>query len=511
MMTRASHSDVRYHPVPSTDQPGLNGSSHINDSNRSPTLPSTASPLRRAPPIAWFRRSLLTLVTLSACAAVWLLLNFRSLSLLLSPAPFPPPLPHGLPVLARTIALILCEGQPDIHAYTALFPSITADAVFYCWKEDHCGYPTPVTTLPPSHLPPAFIDPTLLLVSPWTSSPNGSVLGFDGRLATIHRRTSTLVTSSTLNPSPSTSPSSPSLSAFYPVHPSVWVLNEASLGQRLTWTGSRNRLLQHVRELEERQGWRWAYLTFMDGDVHLACERLLDKWIPSSQSRMDEARVDASYHYQMLRLLDTAKQLSLASTTGDAGEGVCRMAYDAFLLTAAPARGTVVGVLSRPQPGVDAQVGYDMDAMLNSFQSAALAVLLPYCERYDEVGWWMSQILLNARGLCVFGHTLVVNDVHTREELQVHRAYPKAELESLYGLLDEVKGGLRLYPQRYAAMEKDMQHKSAVFPALLRTYSGWWPDLLEPECHSQAIHNTTQCTWMPTPTALATHTATTST
>ena len=512
MVVRSSHNDVRYHPVPLTDDATPNGHSHSNGTTGPSSHHLSTTPVRR-PLLPWSHRTLLTLSLLGVCAAVWLYLNFPSLSLLLSPHPSPPR-PPGLPVLARTVALILCEGQADLNLYSALYPSITADAVFYCWKDSDCGYPTPRTPAP-SPLPPAFIDPTPLLVSPWTSSPNGSALGYDGHLTTIHRRTSTLVTSSTLlhpssPPSPSPAPPTPPPTSFYPVHPSVWVLNEASLGVRLTWTGSRNRLLEHVRAVEERQGWRWAYLTFMDGDVHLACEKLQAKWLPLTEAAVEAARVGESYHYQMLRLLDTAQQLPLSVTTGQAGEGVCRVAYDAFLLTAAPARGTVVGVLSTPQPGVDAQVGYDMDAMLNSFQSAALPLLLPYCARFDDVGWWMAQILLNARALCVFGHTLVVNDVHTQEELQVHRPYPRIELDGLYTLLDEVKEGMRLYPRKYAAMEKELQHKSAIFPALLRTYSGWWPDLVEPDCLTR-INDTQACAWLPLPTQPLATPSTTST
>ena len=40
------------------------------------------------------------------------------------------------PTIARVLYLFLCENQAEINAYTKAFPSITADVMFLCWKED---------------------------------------------------------------------------------------------------------------------------------------------------------------------------------------------------------------------------------------------------------------------------------------------------------------------------------------------------------------------------------------
>ena len=496
-MALRPHHDARYHLVSRDETTAtVNGSDPTDSHLRDPPSPTAVS--KKTAYAHWSQRPWFRLSLLLSCASIALWASPYPLHSLLPPlSPVPPPpapvLPSGLPILARTISLILCEGQDDIDRYVPVLPSISADVVFYCWKDADCGYPTRSST-PHPDLSPVFIDPVPLLVSAWTSNPNGSVATHDGRLGNVHRHSSLLVTSPALLTSDSIDPTL--AASLYPLHPSVWVLNEKSLGVKLTWTGSRNRLLAHVRALEAGQGWRWAFLTFNDGDVHMQCDPLR-ALLPVTPARIDEARVSGAFHYQWLQLLHTAQRLPLSVPHTDAGELACTVAYHAFLLTAAPARGTIVGVLSTRVAGVDAQVGYDMDAMLNSLQSAALPYLLPYCERFDSTGWWLSQILLNARAMCVFGHTLVMNDVQTREELQVHRDYPRIELDAMYTLFDQVKGEMGVYPAKYAVLEKGMQKKSAVFPALLKLYSGWWPDLLEAECRDTRINDTLSCHWRP--------------
>jgi hypothetical protein len=492
MVMRLSH-DTRYHLVPQTEIKAEEEEVESSDPyEREPVNPPSP---RKPSATQWKPRPLLRLfLLLGLCAVVGLWASPVSWSSLVSHLSSPVvPRPSGLPVLARTISLILCEGQADVDHYLTVVPSITADAIFYCWKDADCGYPTR-SSIPHPELTPAFVDPAELRVSAWTSHPNGSVLTRDGRVGLIHRHSSVLITSADLlSRDPLTDPSL--LSSLYPVHPSVWVLNEKRLGLKLSWTGSRNHLLSHVQRLEERQGWRWAYLTFMDGDIHLQCDSI-KALLPVTQSQIDDALHRGSYHFQFLSFLQAAHEVPLSVRPTDKGELTCTVAYDAFLLTAAPARGTVVGHLSTRVPGVDAQVGYDMDAMLNSLQSSALAFVLPYCERFDSTGWWLSQIHLNARCLCVFGHTLVMNDVQTLEDLQVHRDYPRIDLDAMYVLFDQHKGDLHVYPQKYAELEKSLQKKSAIFPSLLNLYSGWWPDLVEPDCRTH-INDTQTCKWLP--------------
>ena len=42
----------------------------------------------------------------------------------------------SIPILARVLYLFLCENQAEINAYTKAFPSITADVMFLCWREN---------------------------------------------------------------------------------------------------------------------------------------------------------------------------------------------------------------------------------------------------------------------------------------------------------------------------------------------------------------------------------------
>ena len=103
----------------------------------------------------------------------------------------------------------------------------------------------------------------------------------------------------------------------------------------------------------------------------------------------------------------------LKGTTFTSVETPCVILFDTFLLTVAPAIGYVSGALIPIiSQGVKAQVVYQIDAMFNAFHHDAIDLLLPYCTRFDETSWWISQAVLIYRSLCVYGHVIQFNARH---------------------------------------------------------------------------------------------------
>jgi len=43
---------------------------------------------------------------------------------------------NSIPTIARTLYLFLCENQAEIDMYKNAFPSVTADIMFFCWKQN---------------------------------------------------------------------------------------------------------------------------------------------------------------------------------------------------------------------------------------------------------------------------------------------------------------------------------------------------------------------------------------
>ena len=323
-----------------------------------------------------------------------------------------------LPKLARTIYLILCENQAEVDTYARAFPSITADVIYLCWRE-RCRVS-----------PDVLVRKVFVRTWPHRTSRNAS-----------------------------------SRSGFS-IRPRAWVINELDLGltYRTTWTLARNLLLERALEEEHYQGWRWAYFNFLDGDVQINCplaNEILTKNVTEG---------DALIFVQPFR--DLVRQTI--------NEDRCFLLFDVFLLTSAPAIGTVDNM----GPPVlffrlFAQIVYHIDAMFNGFHRDAISFLLPYCPRYDCRTWWTSQAILTYRSLCLYGHSIQFNSI--RIARQTHRPYPR-RMDPFV-----MDNDMNLVPKSLINLKHFMSEKRTVSALVLQHYPGWSYASTSQEC--QQLHS----------------------
>ncbi|CAF1175022.1 unnamed protein product [Adineta ricciae] len=323
----------------------------------------------------------------------------------------------SMPTLARVLYLFLCENQAEVQSYMQLFPSISADAVFYCWREN-CNSS-------------GFRSSKHLYVNSWSSET---------------KRNDKLVS---LEPTP----------LFYPVQSRIFIINEKQLNikNKLTWTTARNKLYELALDEERKQHWRWAYYNFADGDVHTNCplaDQLLTNKIIVDYGNNEEY-LFAPHFFEFMTLTKEVNK-----------EEKCFLLFDAFLLSISPAIATISGTGGTvAYPGLLTQVMYHIDAMFNAIHRDALQFLLPYCPRYDGRSWWTSQAIFVYRSLCLYGHTLTFDGLHIAQ--QAHRLYPR--IGDPWAMDED----MNLVPNFLMNLKNYMKQARFVSPLVLHHYSGW--------------------------------------
>ena len=347
------------------------------------------------------------------------------------------PTPSDPPTLARVLYFFLCESQAEIDAYSLIFPSVSADVAFLCWREN-CN------------------------ASKFRPTRNLSVVFWSSSL----ERDRTLVLSSNDSLAASNDQS------FRRIHSRVFIINEKQLQltQKLTWTTARNKLYELALSEERKQGWRWAFFTFADGDVHIACPLVQQLIVNRSliANHDDDTVVFASRFW------------SLVDLDNSTGEVHCFLLFDAFLLSASPAIGTVTGAAGlMAVPGQVSQIVYHIDAMFNAIQRDAAPFVLPYCPRYDSRTWWSSQAIFVYRSLCLYGHVLQLDVVNVAR--QIHRHYPRR------GNAWAIDNDMNLVPQNLQALQGYMQQSRVISPIVLRHYAGWSIALASETCRKHHV------------------------
>jgi len=221
---------------------------------------------------------------------------------------------------------------------------------------------------------------------------------------------------------------------------------------------------------ERKQGWRWAYFNFGDGDIQFDCP-LANKLL-NSKSVIGDGTVIANLFrsfIHMQKILDNNNNVRVHQ---------CFILMDTFLLTISPAIGSIGG-MSIPIifNGLLFQIVSRIDAMFNAFHRDALAFVLPYCSRYDNRTWWTSQAILVYRSLCLYGHSIQFNAININR--QKHRQYPR---QGDPWLIDE---DLNLLPTSYIDLKSYIKKSRIASPLVVRHYSGWSIDLTSEECRNQ--------------------------
>ncbi|CAF1346832.1 unnamed protein product [Rotaria magnacalcarata] len=344
----------------------------------------------------------------------------------------------SIPTIARVIYLLLCENQVEINAYIDVLPSITADVIFFCWKEN-CFNTN-------------FSMPSSIYTASWSRAAS---------------KDQPLVRTN-------------SASNYILAHPRVFIINERqlNLSRKTTWTTARNLLYESALIEERRQGWRWAYFNFGDGDIDMVCPRY-QKFLNASHTNGDELIV--AHHF---RSLLNIQQASNNRTNIDP----CFIFFDTFLLSASPAIGVIAGMgVPILFDGLLTQVVYHVDAMFNAFHRDALDFVLPYCPRYDASSWWKSQAILIYRSLCLYGHAIQFNAIQI--SAQKHRAYQR---DNDPWKIDQ---DMNLVPLSFTSLKTYMKIERIVSALVLRHYSGWSLKLVSDECRDHHRYvNLVNCT-----------------
>lgn len=332
----------------------------------------------------------------------------------------------SFPTLARTLYLFLCENQAEVDAYSQMFPSVSSDAIFYCWREN-------------CHSSNLRL-PTNLYVNIWSSQTKR-----DEKLVSFQ--------------------SDPS---FYFIQSRVLIINEKELNitGKLTWTTARNKLYEVARNEEHRQRWNWSYYIFSDGDIHTVCPL-------AEQLLTNRTGIDYGGHEEYLFAPHFHSFINLSTISTE--EQKCFLLFDAFLLSISPAIATVRGAGGAlAYPGTLAQIVYHIDAMFNAIHHDALPFLLPYCPRYDHRSWWTSQAIFVYRSMCLYGHSLFFDGLHIMK--QTHRSYPRNG--SPWTMDDD----MNLVPHHLLHLRDYMKQSSFVSPLVLDHYSGWNLQLTSDVC-----------------------------
>lgn len=319
-----------------------------------------------------------------------------------------------LPKVTRVLYLFLCETQAEINAYATAFPSITADVMFFCWR-GNCNNTN-------------FIQLQTFYVTPWSGS-------------------AFVQLTSEVN--------------YIKIQPRVMIINEPELNltTKSTWTTARNLLLERALIEEQRQGWKWSYFNFGDGDIQVDCP-LVQKLVNTNKTDGDEI-VFADYFRSLINKTNKNNQ--------------CFVLIDVFLLSASPAIGVIDGMLiSSIYDGLLTQIVYHVDAMFNAFHRDAIPLILPYCSRYDHRSWWTSQAILIYRSLCLYGHVIQFNGA--RITRQKHRKYPHN------GNPWSMDNDMNLVPSSLIPLQVYMKQSRLISPLVLRHYRGWSFEITSEEC-----------------------------
>jgi hypothetical protein len=327
-----------------------------------------------------------------------------------------------IPTIARVLYLFLCENQFEVEEYSGVLPSITADVMFFCWKES-CDYTE-------------FKQFDTFYVSPWSRSlsKHQPFVRFEPEVT------------------------------YTKVRSRVFIINEKGLQltSNTTWTTARNLLLKSALIEERRQGWRWAYFNFGDGDIQIDCslaETLLET------GKIDRDKVVFAQHYRFLaNNLDPDER--------------CFVFIDTFLLIVSPAIGVLGGVIiPNIYDDLLAQIVYHIDGMFNAFHRDVIPFVLPYCSRYDERSWLTSQKILVYRSLCFYGHVIQFNVVRTINK--EHRAYPRNGDPWL------IDGDMNLVPSSLIPLQTYMNQSRVISPLVLQHYDGWSLEMINDDCRQR--------------------------
>lgn len=345
------------------------------------------------------------------------------------------------PTLARSLYMYLCENQAEVDAYLRALPTITADVMLLCWKEN-CS-------------PNKALNLLDIYVSHWSSKT-------DKRETLVYRSANEIP---------------PEKRSFYRhVRSRIFILNEKELNlkEKLTWTTSRNKMYDTALEEEIKQGWRWAYFNFGDGDVHVTCP-MFPRLISQTPQLSDEENVFAHRFYSFYKI------------TPAVDEAACYLIFDAFLLTVSPAISFFSGHFGpMTVPGYLTEVAYHIDAMFNAIHRDAAPFVLPYCPKYDAKNWWTSQAIFVYRSLCVFGHILRFDAIQIGQ--QTHRNYPRD------GSPWQIGNDMNLVPAEFLQLQAHMKQHRFVSPMYLRHYNGWNIGLASDTCRrNHTAMNVTTC------------------
>jgi hypothetical protein len=338
------------------------------------------------------------------------------------------PSAKSIPTIARVLYLFLCENQDEMNAYLKAFPSITADVMVLCWRENCLD--TNFSTL------------TTFYTIEWT-----------GRI--LHHQPLVRLDSA-FN--------------YIMLKPRVFIINERQLNltRKTTWTTGRNLLYERAIDEERQQGWRWAYFNFGDGDIQADCP-LAEQLLKTNQTNGDE--LVFAPHFRSL--INIQQSINIKFKTNQ-----CFILIDTFLLSVSPAIGSIGGMMIPPLfDGLLAQIVYHVDAMFNAFHRDALPFVLPYCARYDDRSWWTSQAILIYRSLCLYGHAIQFNAVYITR--QKHRAYPR------HGNPWAIDNDMNLVPVSLIPLQTYMKHARIVSAVTLQHYTGWSLNATSSECRNR--------------------------
>lgn len=324
--------------------------------------------------------------------------------------------------IARILYLFLCENEDEVNRYSKSFPSVTADVMFFCWR-DICNDRNF------SKLAPIY-------VSQWFGSLSKaeSLIRFDPQIN------------------------------YTKIQPRVFIMNEKqlNLSEKSTWSTARNLLLERALLEERRQNWRWAYLTFGDGDIQVDC------------ALASQLRETNKSHGDQLGFADHFRSLIDQNLNTDQ----CFVLFDTFLLSSAPAIGVIGGMfIPILYEGLLTQVVYNIDAMFNAFHHDAIPFVLPYCIRYDRYSWLTSQIILIYRSLCLYGHVIQFNGVVVTQ--QKHRSYPKNRDPWI------IDHDMNLVPSELIPLQNYLNRSRTIAPLVLRQYNGWTVQITSDQCQQQ--------------------------
>ncbi|CAF5088902.1 unnamed protein product, partial [Rotaria sp. Silwood1] len=219
-----------------------------------------------------------------------------------------------------------------VDAYSKIFPSVTADAIFYCWREN-CNSSR-------------FRSSIHLYINTWLSEikRNKKLISFQP-ISLFYRR------------------------------------NNSKLKE--SYSLPRNKLYEFALNEEQKQGWRWSYYNFVDGNIHVTCS--LAEQLLTNKTIIDydhnEEYLFISHYYSFINLTKLLIE-----------EEKCFLLFNVFLFSILSAIATISGTyVPMAYTNLLTQIVYHIDTVFNTIHRDALIFLLPYCPRYDGRNCWTSQ------------------------------------------------------------------------------------------------------------------------